>query len=49
MGARVEFEKIILETKYPLYYQLYFFGDDCWVEDQLERAQACGYQIRPWW
>jgi isopentenyl diphosphate isomerase/L-lactate dehydrogenase-like FMN-dependent dehydrogenase len=42
--ARVEFEKIILETKSPLYYQLYFFGDDHWVEDQLKRAEACGYQ-----
>ena len=42
--ARVEFEKIILETKSPLYYQLYFFGDDHWVRDQLKRAQACGYQ-----
>ena len=42
--ARVEFEKIILETKSPLYHQLYFFGDDSWVKDQLQRAQACGYQ-----
>ena len=42
--ARVEFEKIVSESKCPLYYQLYFFGDDHWVKDQLQRAQACGYQ-----
>jgi isopentenyl diphosphate isomerase/L-lactate dehydrogenase-like FMN-dependent dehydrogenase len=40
--ARVEIEKIMKEASAPQLFQLYFFGDDTWVKDQVQKAESLG-------
>lgn len=42
--TRVEFENLLKEVDSSFFFQLYFFGDDQWVEKKLKMAEACGYQ-----
>ena len=42
--ARIKPEEIIQTSQATLLYQLYYFGDDEWVGNQLRTAEAVGYK-----